>query len=301
MKKYKARIASRHPSHHKIELPMFSRTVRVRFGSQIKHRKRAIDFNSIEAIENTANKMKMKAIFSEAGVNSPRYLSNNDTAKDTIMSGYLGEHLFFKTPYHSRGRGMVIYDNKESAVTQNKQGYFEQAQVSDREFRVHVMDGEVFYVDEKRVREGESHSTVKNMDNGYKFRRPLKDYPPEVESESIKAVLALGLDFGAADVGVNENGTWIYEVNSAASLRTKTRKLYQKALVKLIYKKIMGERKYVVYLNGNPVNSEPLWYLGATAVYHTQNLDLGDVKIVDEVERLSQEYNNWLDQQPLTE
>jgi hypothetical protein len=78
------------------------------------------------------------------------------------------------------------------------------------------------------------------MANGYKFRRPLKDFPNEVITESIKAVQALGLVFGAADVGINSNGVWIYEVNTAPSLRTKTRKAYQKVIVKYVWKIILG-------------------------------------------------------------
>ena len=110
------------------------------------------------------------------------------------------------------------------------------------------------------------------MDSGFKFRRPMKSYPPEVESESIKAVEALGLDFGAADVGLNDEGVWIYEVNTAPSLRTKTRKLYQKALVALIYKKILS-----------------------------QDVEKSVGELKEEVERLSRQYDNWLDEQPLTD
>jgi glutathione synthase/RimK-type ligase-like ATP-grasp enzyme len=270
---YKIRIASRHPSHKAIlehdQMPKFDVRVRVRFGSTKNHRHCDIDFNPISAIENTANKMKMKAIFSQAGVRSPKYFTNDEAGNNAIMEGHLGEKMFFKTPFHSRGRGMVVYNTKEEAVTQQKEGYFEEAQISKREFRVHVMDGEVFHIDEKRPRDKsmkmKDRPEIKNMNSGFKFREPRKEYPPEVLSESIKAVEALGLDFGAADVGLNNEGVWIYEVNTAPSLRTRTRKAYQRALVKLIYKKILGEEQ--------------------TA----------------EVERLSQEYNNWLAEQPLTQ
>jgi glutathione synthase/RimK-type ligase-like ATP-grasp enzyme len=273
MKKFRIRVASRHPSHKAIikhgQMPKFPVRVRVRFGSQIPHRHCDVDFNPIPAIERTANKLKMKAIFLRAGVRTPRYLMNTDSAHTAILDGYLGDKIFFKTPYHSRGRGMKVFDDKGLAVSEQRKGYFEEAQVSKREFRVHVMDGVAFYTDEKRPRDTSilqnDRPEIKNMESGFKFRRPIREYPPEVELESIKAVKALGLDFGAADVGVNEDGVWIYEVNTAPSLRTKTRKLYQKALVKAIWKRILGEDN------------------------------------TDEVERLSQEYNNWLDEQPLTD
>lgn len=271
--KYKVRIASRHPSHKAIlkigQMPMFNVRVRVRFGSTKKHRKCSIDFNSIGAINNTANKMRMKVLFREAGINSPKYFENTIEGRGYIESGMLGERIFFKTPFHSRGRGMVVYESKEDAINQGNRGYFEQAQVSDREFRVHVMDGEMFCIDEKRPRDTSMRRSerpeIKNMDSGFKFRQPREEYPSEVITESIKAVEVLGLDFGAADVGLNADGVWIYEVNSAPSLRTKTRKLYQKALVKAINRRILGD------------------------------------DATDKIEALSISYNTWLDEQPLTD
>lgn len=266
--KYRIRIASRHPSHKNIlkqgQMPKFPVRVRVRFGSVIPHRRVDIDFNPISAITNTANKMRMKQIFVDNGVKTPKYLENSEDSRQKILDGYLGDsNIFFKTPYHSRGRGMVVYEERSGANFTTRKGYFEESQIADREFRVHVMDGEAFYVDEKRPRERGHESVVKNMANGYKFRRPLREYPPEVITESVKAVTALGLDFGAADVGVNSDGVWIYEVNTAPSLRTKTRKLYQKALVRLIWKKILGGE-------------------------------------CEELEQKSKDYNEWLDSQPLT-
>lgn len=269
---YKIRVASRHPSHkeilHQNQMPLFPVRVRVRFGSEKAHRKCHIDFNPIEAIRNTANKIEMKRIFVAAGVRTPKYLSNGGNARQSMRDGYLGSKVFFKTTKHSRGRGMKIYDDIGLAQSEQREGYFEESCISKREFRVHVMDGVAFHIDEKRPRDTsmkmKDRPVIKNMENGFKFRRPIKDYPEEVVTESIKAVQALGLVFGAADVGLNDDGVWIYEVNTAPSLRTKTRKLYQKAIVRYVWKQILGEEK------------------------------------MEEVDALSVAYNNWLDEQPLT-
>lgn len=265
--KYKVRVASRHPSHKNIlkqgQMPKFPVRVRIRFGSQIPHRPCVIDFNSIEAIIRTSNKSAMKRWFQMSGIKSPKYLLNNQVNRDRILNGELGDAVFFKTTFHSRGRGMLHITNLEEVSDVHTPGYFEESQIADREFRVHVMDGKSFYVDEKRPRERGHEAVIKNMENGYKFRRPLSEFPIEVITESEKAVKALGLDFGAADVGLNSNGVFIYEVNTAPSLRTKTRKLYQKALVRLIWKKILGGE-------------------------------------CEELEQKSKDYNEWLDSQPLT-
>jgi glutathione synthase/RimK-type ligase-like ATP-grasp enzyme len=267
---YRVRIASKHPSHRRIwsmkQLPKFPKKIRVRFGSikNFSRRQCEIEFNSIESIRNTSNKTKMKLIFDRAGVKTPKFFVNDESGKSAISDGHLGENIFFKTTFHSRGRGMVVYDNKEEAITQQASGYFEESQKSDREFRVHVFNGEAFYVDEKIPRERGNESLIKNMANGYKFREPRQEFPQEVIDESIKAVKALGLVFGGVDVGLNSDGAWIYEVNTAPSLRTRTRKLYQKQIVRYIWLLLLGEDN------------------------------------IDEVNQKSEEYNEWLDSQPLT-
>jgi glutathione synthase/RimK-type ligase-like ATP-grasp enzyme len=273
---YKIRIASRHPSHKEIirqnQMPLFPKRVRVRFGSTKKHRKCDIEFNDIFSIKNTSNKVKMKNIFALSGVNTPKYLVNNHLAREKILNGYLGDEIFFKTTFHSRGRGMKVIKKDSSDLLEilslSGKGYFEKTEPSIREFRVHVMDGTVFYVDEKRPRDKsikvKDRAMIKNKDSGFKFRRPLKDFPEGIIEESIKAVECLCLDFGAVDIGLNDSGVWVYEVNSAPSLRTKTRKLYQKALVRLIWKKILGSDN------------------------------------VEEIDKRSMDYNIWLDEQPLT-
>lgn len=235
---YKVRICSRHPSHKVIELPEFDKRVRVRFGSVNIHRKMDLDFNSIYAIKKTANKLAMKSVFGVNNINTPKWLPNSPESREKIANGYLGDKPIFKTSYHSRGRGMILLENMADALNILSDGYFEERQVSNREFRAHIIDGKCVYVDEKRPRERGVKTVIKNMANGYKFRRPLKEYHEDVILESIKAVEALGLDFGAADIGVNENGVWVYEVNSAPSLRTKTRKIYEEALTALIRKKL---------------------------------------------------------------
>jgi glutathione synthase/RimK-type ligase-like ATP-grasp enzyme len=44
------------------------------------------------------------------------------------------------------------------------------------------------------------------------------------------AVQALGLDFGAADVGFNNNKASVYEVNTACGLMGKTLEAYAEAI-----------------------------------------------------------------------
>ena len=268
MRKRKVSVISRHPSHKQFDFPMFDKRIRLRFGSQSTFTAtKDIDFPSKEAIKNTSNKWRMKKLFAEHGVKSPQYSFfdpvkwktmietgnhySHDHVLDCIQShpdDLVGKiipkfELIFKELNHSRGEGIHFVNSHEDIlkiIENGKKGYVEQVIDNHREFRVHVCDGNAFYVDEKLPREEGHTARIKNLANGYKYRNRSisRPYPREIKEESIKAVKALGIEFGAVDICVGEDGTInVFEVNSAMGLRTKTRELYQEQLIKLFIKK----------------------------------------------------------------
>lgn len=90
-----------------------------------------------------------------------------------------------------------------------------------REYRVHVFDGKVIKHVQKRRRLDADPNTISNFirnhTQGWVFVKNGFDYLPEVEEQAIKAVKALGLDFGAVDV-ITEKHTgnvYVLEVNTA--------------------------------------------------------------------------------------
>lgn len=90
-----------------------------------------------------------------------------------------------------------------------------------REYRIHVFDGKVIEHVQKRRRLDADPNTVsdyiRNHTQGWVFVKNGFDYIPEVEEQAIKAVQALGLDFGAVDV-ITEKRTgsvYVLEVNTA--------------------------------------------------------------------------------------
>jgi len=90
------------------------------------------------------------------------------------------------------------------------------------EYRVHVWDNEVLDIQEKRKREGTGSRIdhdIWNHGNDFVFARQNVNCPDVVKDAAILAVQALGLDFGAADVGYNTNGdVAVFEVNTAPGL-----------------------------------------------------------------------------------
>jgi len=106
------------------------------------------------------------------------------------------------------------------------------------EYRVHVFDGEVIDVQQKRKRQEvpneEVDYQIRNASSGWVFCRDGVECPESVRSTAIRAVSVLGLDFGAVDVGYNRHNSVesVYEVNTAPGLEGTTLDLYYEAIQK---------------------------------------------------------------------
>jgi len=104
------------------------------------------------------------------------------------------------------------------------------------EYRVHVFDGEVIDVQQKRKRQEvpneEVDYQIRNASSGWVFCRDDVDCPDSVKRTAIRAVSVLGLDFGAVDIGFNHHTETesVYEVNTAPGLEGTTLDRYYEAL-----------------------------------------------------------------------
>lgn len=100
------------------------------------------------------------------------------------------------------------------------------------EFRVHVYQGRVIHVQQKKKKEGHVPNKIRSHANGYVFAINDLVVPPSVESVALAAVPALGLTFGAVDVIFNEqnNQAYVLEVNSAPGLSDTTATKYAEAI-----------------------------------------------------------------------
>jgi hypothetical protein len=109
----------------------------------------------------------------------------------------------------------------------------------EREFRIHVMKGQVIFQQEKKMMSKERRPAnfnpyVRNHENGWVFADQGVAAPGDVLANAIAAVAALGLDFGAVDVGWNANeGSKVFEVNTAMGLQPKLATLYASKLKEL--------------------------------------------------------------------
>ena len=103
------------------------------------------------------------------------------------------------------------------------------------EYRVHVVRGEVVDVQQKRKRTDveEANYRVRNSANGWVFCRENIELHHNVAKQSMAAVAALGLDFGAVDVGFTRHGevATVYEVNTACGLEGQTINTYKENIL----------------------------------------------------------------------
>lgn len=102
-----------------------------------------------------------------------------------------------------------------------------------KEFRVHVFNGKVIDVQQKKRRNGqEADQYIRNIGAGWVFCREGIVEPSSLREVSINAVKALGLDFGAVDVIWNqlEDKCYVLEVNTAPGIEGSTVNSYANAI-----------------------------------------------------------------------
>lgn len=254
-----ARIKSRHPSHSCFRKHnggiLANRLAVVRFGS-VSESSAPIEINSIKAIKTSSSKILMKTAFDTKGVNSPKWYKN--IAALRADRSELSYPIIAKKVFGSRGQGMKKFDDEATLFTfvdSNPSGYyFEEYKNYAREYRLHVTEEGCFYTCRKMIKSDtpEENRWFKNdsncvwiLEENPSFAKPANWN--EIEADCVKALKAVGLDFGACDVRVrseaNDNGKHkftIIEINSAPSMGAITEEKYKVMLPKLINRKANG-------------------------------------------------------------
>ena len=153
------------------------------------------------------------------GVTIPEFTTERGIAEDLLTSGAVLARTLMSA---NSGRGITVVETGGNLP----QAPLYVAYVKKRdEFRVHVAFGQCIDIQQKKAREGvESDYKIRSYDNGWVFCREGIVCPDQVVQMARTAVDALGLDFGAVDIGWNahhEEAT-IYEVNTAPGMEGQT-------------------------------------------------------------------------------
>lgn len=179
--------------------------------------------NNEEAVGIAANKLKF---FEKVGdkVNIPEFTTNKEEARAwleqgkkvvarTKLSGHSGDGIFmirtvedWEHYQHDAFKLYVKYVPKKD------------------EYRVHIVGNKIVDVRKKGIKKnapkGLVDYEVRNHHNGFIYLKDGFNAPEEVLSQSIKAVLSCGLDFGAVDVMWNNfyEKAYVLEINTAPGL-----------------------------------------------------------------------------------
>lgn len=277
MAKFSIKIRTRHPSQMPLRnmLPKSSVRSIVRFGSstEVKEvfpkfagKRSIVEINSIDAVKCSANKLLMKQAFTKEGVITSDWwtysngrwfdeIIGNHTAWDDLPYPIVAKHIF-----GSRGTGNTMLHNQQELESFIKgkdltKYIFEKYYAYNREYRLHVTKDGCFYACRKMLKNDvpkdkrwfrNDSNSVWIIEENPQFDKPVNW--DAIIADSVKALVAVGLDVGALDVRVQsakdgdgnelKNPKWIIiETNSAPGLANKGLQKYVEVLPKLINSK----------------------------------------------------------------
>lgn len=190
--------------------------------------------NHPKFVRKAVNKLEAFKVFKAKNVAVPDFTTSFEEAKQWIEDG---EWVVARDLLESHsGQGITLAKTVAELPTNSKLyvKYFKKTY----EFRVHVFNGESIDYIQKRKRndidETMFNKYIRSYGNGWVFCREDIHHSEAVETMAVKAVKALGLDFGAVDVVMKQNGEIkILEVNCAPALEGTTLDKYTEAFLSL--------------------------------------------------------------------
>ena len=184
--------------------------------------------NSPKAICNSVNKIDMFYLFKKHGVNIPVWTQYKEWALKWLAKG---EWAVARTEIEGfDGSGIKLV--KEAKDLPDCNLYSKYVPI-DKEFRVYVFKDKVVDVLEKKrkiIAKADPYIHTESL--GWVFCQNPEWWPKPAEQEAIKAVAALGLDFGGVDVIWNKEkeSSIVLEVNTAPGIYGGTVPKYAKAI-----------------------------------------------------------------------
>jgi glutathione synthase/RimK-type ligase-like ATP-grasp enzyme len=181
--------------------------------------------NSCEAIKRCSDKLQSLELMDMAGINVPEYSDDPESLIEQFGYPILGRNR-----HHARGTDIKLVLQKRDLRRQKD--YYVRYIPTNREYRIHVVGDEVIRVQGKYLdNSAEQVSHVRNYATGYRFRKPRMRLHSERLSMAVEAVKIHGLDFGAVDLLIGDDGLgYVLEVNTAPSCSPLTLGAYAVAL-----------------------------------------------------------------------
>jgi glutathione synthase/RimK-type ligase-like ATP-grasp enzyme len=170
----------------------------------------------------------------------PLYTTEKEVVQDWLDEGHTAYGRKYLTS-HS-GHGIILIQDTD--IIPDCPLYTVGQNVFN-EYRVHVFNGKIIDVQQKRKRKNtNANRNIRNHSNGWVFCRNNVDVPVSLELASIDAVETLGLDFGAVDIasiyseddeGYSQYEPMIFEINTAPGIVNTTVLKYTNAIKEYVY------------------------------------------------------------------
>jgi D-alanine-D-alanine ligase-like ATP-grasp enzyme len=263
---FRPQIRSRHPSHSVLRGTLQRMPFRsvIRFGSTTQLIDSGVEINTVEAISNSASKLRMKNCFTNGNVRTAQWTVGRSLDQVNTWAAQLYP-IVAKSFYGSRGRGNSLI-NSTTELSTWAQGktlsnyIFEKYHNYSREYRLHVTSQGCFYTCRKMIKEGtpkhlrwfrNDSNCVWIKEDNESFDKPANW--EDIVEQSVRALTACGLDFGACDVRVqsakDDKGRArqscdfiIVEINSAPAFGKVTEEKYREMLPTLLRNKFNSKR-----------------------------------------------------------
>lgn len=195
--------------------------------------------NKPDAVAIAANKLRFFNHVKDQ-VSIPEYTTDQEVAQKWLDEG---KTVFGRTTLTGHSGQGIIEFQPNTEIDQywkdSKIQLFVKYIPKKEEYRVHVMGDEVIDIQRKAVKfdvnKNHVNFKIRTHAGGFVFVRNEVAPHQKVLDESIKAVAACGLDFGAVDVIWNDyyEKAYVLEVNTAPGLGGTTLKNYSERLDKL--------------------------------------------------------------------
>lgn len=201
--------------------------------------------NPPQAVAVATNKRScLQALSGVPGVRTVEFTTEPAKVLDWLADG---EEVIARTILRGHSaEGLVIIDPDDPNIGEIlKAPLFTKYKKKKAEYRIHVAGGEVFDIQQKKLRTEWDDGTpvnreevdfrIRNHANGFVFCRENINCPEEAQANAVQAVVSIGLDFGAVDVIWNEheNRSYVLEINTAPGLEGTTIESYAAAIRRL--------------------------------------------------------------------
>lgn len=184
--------------------------------------------NNVAAVNRAANKVAAFNAMRLAEVKTVEYTTNREEAQNWNQNSIVYERGVLNG--HS-GEGITVRLAREGVAEAPL--YTKAISGPRREWRVHIFEGVITYVQKKIRRNGyrddpNYREDIRNHHTGWVYSNAFSDTPnDQVLIQAHKAVQSLGLNFGAVDLISKGDEAWVLEVNTAPGLTGTTLETYQ--------------------------------------------------------------------------